>query len=120
MWEGLEDEVGLFPVRLKELIDGINQAEMPSFRELLRIYCGGSLEQICTFCGTNFTVEAVAREAEGSHMDVPIVCILPFMLPMFQCGMASCAEDFAKRLRLWDDWSLAVVAVHKKLDCIQI
>ena len=117
MWDGLEDEVGLFPIRLQELIDAISSAEMPSFKELLSIYCGGSLEQICNFCGANVTVEAVAREVEGLHMDVPIVCILPFMLPMFHCGKAGCAEEFSKKLRLWDDWSIAVVAVQKKLDC---
>ena len=54
MWDGLEDEVGLFPIRLQELIDAISSAEMPSFKELLRVYCGGSLDQICNFCGASY------------------------------------------------------------------
>ena len=117
MWEGLEEEVGLFPARLKELTDTLVSAQLPSFKELLRVYCGGSLEQNCSCCGTAVTIEAVVREVKGWQKGVPAVCLLPFMPILFCCGQPTCSEGFiSPKLKAWDDWSLAVDMTKGKLE----
>ena len=57
MWKGVEEEVGHFPARLKQLLDALtSDTDLPSFKALLRVYCGGSLEQSCTSCLTTINV----------------------------------------------------------------
>ena len=116
LWGGLEDEVGLFPTRLQELIDALTSStQLPSFKELLSIYCGGSLEQNCSFCGTTVTVEAVKREVEGWRKDVSSVCLLPFFPILFGCGGDDCAKDLARKMQVWYDWASAVGITVSKL-----
>ena len=116
LWEGLEDEVGLFPTRLQELLDALTSStQLPSFKELLSVFCGGSLEQNCTFCGTTVTVVAVAEEGKGCEKDVPTVCLLPFLPILFCCGGANCAEDLAKKIKTWYGWAAAARMTHDKL-----
>ena len=115
IWDGLEDEIGLFPTRVQELIDAVSSTQVPSFKELLRIYCGGNLEQNCTFCGITMTVVAVTREVEGWRTDVPTVCLHPFLPLLFHCGEDTCERDFSEKLNAWDDLSAAVNMLHNKL-----
>ena len=113
LWDGLEDDIGLFPTRLQELLHVLTSStQLPSFKELLGIYCGGSLEQNCSFCGTPVTVVA---EGEGWRKDVPTVCLLPFLPILFFCGGANCLGDFAKKINTWSDWATAAKMTYNKL-----
>ena len=53
-------EVSAFPGdRVKELFDVVTSAtELPSFEEVLKVHCGGSLEQICSFYANQVKIEA--------------------------------------------------------------
>ena len=116
VWEGLEEEVGLFPARLQELLDALGSStELPSFKELLSVVCGGSLEQSCTFCGTTMIVEAVEREVEGCLFGAPTVCLRPFLPVFFSCGALSCEEGILEKMNAWVDWGNAVSKTRNKL-----
>ena len=76
-WEDfIEDDVGLFPLRLKEILDAFVSNQMISFKELLQVFCGGSLVQHCSFCDATMTVEAVNGEVKGLERGVPVVVLL--------------------------------------------
>merc|ERR1719341_480407 len=62
-WSGAEKEVGVFPTRLQELIEAFyaKGQDVPSYEELVKILCGGSLIQECSFCSSTIKVEALAR-----------------------------------------------------------
>ena len=62
----LQKNVGIFPQVMEELIKAFSSTTFPSFRELLKIVCGGNLRQSCSFCFTSMTVVAVAGEVEGN------------------------------------------------------
>ena len=116
VWEGLEEEVGLFPARLQELLDALGSStELPSFKELLSVFCGGSLEQSCTFCGTTMIVKAVEGEVEGCLFGAPTVCLLPFLPVFFSCGALSCEEGISEKIQTWVDWGNAVSMTRGKL-----
>ena len=116
VWEGLEEEVGLFPARLQELLDALGSStELPSFKELLSVFCGGSLEQSCTFCGTTMIVKAVEREVEGCFEGAPTVCLRPFLPVFFFCGESSCEEGRSEKIQTWVDWGNAVSMTRGKL-----
>ena len=116
MWKGVEEEVGHFPARLKELLDALtSDTDLPSFKDLLRVYCGGSLEQSCTSCLTTINVEAVEGEAEGMKMGVPTVCLQPFLPILFSCSEQGCYNDLLERIKAWLDWASAVSMTYDKL-----
>ena len=50
LWVGIQQEMGLFPSQVAELIKALSGTELPSFKELLRIFCSGSLHQACSVC----------------------------------------------------------------------
>ena len=100
VWEGLEEEVGLFPARLQELLDALGSStELPSFKELLSVFCGGSLEQSCTFCGTTMIVKAVEREVEGCLEGAPTVFLRPFLPVFFSVVRAAVRKACQRRCR---------------------
>ena len=87
-WEdSIEDDVGLFPVRLQEMLDAFSSNQTISFKELLRVFCGGSLVisfkellqvfcggrlvQQCTFCDATITVQAVDQGVKGFSLASP-------------------------------------------------
>ena len=116
MWKGVEEEVGHFPARLKELLDALtSDTDLPSFKDLLRVYCGGSLEQSCTSCLTTINVEAVEAQAEGIKMGVPTVCLQPFLPILFSCSEQGCYNDLLERIKAWLDWASAVSMTYDKL-----
>ena len=43
LWTGLREEMGVFPVRVAELIKAFSGDKFPSFKELLKIICGGTV-----------------------------------------------------------------------------
>ena len=90
LWIGLQQDVGQFPSRVAELIKALSGDQLPSFQELLKIFCGGSLSQVCSFCSTRVDVAAVDGEVKGCFVGIPVVSILPFLPPLFNCGAKTC------------------------------
>ena len=98
----LQKDVGIFPHVMSELIKAFSGAQLPSFKVLLKIVCGGALRQACTFCHTSMTVVAVAGEVEGDNIPGspgnPAVFLWPYMPLVFTCGGINCIE---KSNALW-------------------
>ena len=57
LWLNVEQEVGLFPCRVEQLIKALSGTQFPSYQKLLEIFCGGSLLQACSACNTSMTVQ---------------------------------------------------------------
>ena len=117
VWEDfIEDDVGLFPVRVKELVDAFNCNQFTSFKELLKVFCGGSLVQHCSFCDATMTVEAVCVEVKGCEKGVPVVILLPHLTPLYCCGAPTCEEEeMTPKVKAWRKWSTAIIMTHNKL-----
>ena len=114
-WEDfIEEDVGLFSVRLKELLIVFN-SKFISFKELLKAWCGGSLVQHCSFCDTTMTVEAVYGEVKGCKRSVAAVSLRPNMTPMHCCGAPACEEEMNSKVKAWWKWRVAVSLAHNKL-----
>ena len=115
-WEDfIEDDVGLFPTRLKELLNAFYSNQNPSFKELLQVFCGGSLMQHCSFCDSTMTVEAVEFEGKGCMKGVPVVSLLPHLTPMYGCGAPTCQEEMGSKLKARGKWKTAVDLTCNKL-----
>ena len=112
----IEDDAGLSPVRLKELLQAFSSNQFISFKELLQVFCGGSLVQCCSFCDATMTVEAVYAEVKGCGKGVPAVSLLPHFPPMYGCGAPTCEEEMTSKVKAWSKWSLAVTLTRNKLD----
>ena len=97
LWIGFQQEVGPFPSRVGELIKALSGDEFPSFQELLKIFCGGSLSQACSFCSTRMDVAAVSGEVLGRYVGIPAVSIIPFLPPMFKCGAETCQVELLRK-----------------------
>ena len=97
LWIGFQQEVGPFPSRVGELIKALSGDEFPSFQELLKIFCGGSLSQACSFCSTRMDVAAVSGEVLGRCVGIPAVSIIPFLPPMFKCGAETCKVELLRK-----------------------
>jgi len=97
LWIGLQQEVGQFPSRVAELIQALSGEQLPSYQELLKIFCGGNLSQACTFCSTRKHVVAVSEEVKGCFVGFPAVSILPFLPPLFDCGAKTCKEKHVSK-----------------------
>ena len=117
LWTDATGDVdGPFLDRLEELLALVTSAaELPSFEELLKVWCGGSLEQNCTFCGTPVNIEAVFGEGRGRMYGVPTVMILPFLPTFFSCDAESCGDDLVEKGKKWMDWANAVGMTSTKL-----
>ena len=116
LWTDATGNVGPFLDRLEELLALVTSAaELPSFEELLKVWCGGSLEQNCAFCGTPVNIEAVFWEGRGCMYGVPTVTIKPFLPILFSCGAKSCEDDQVEKGKKWRDWANAVVMTSAKL-----
>ena len=73
-------EVGAFLDRVKELFDFLTSAtELPSFEELFKVHCGGSLEQIYSFCANQVKIEAVVCKGTRHLSGVVVVRVRPVL-----------------------------------------
>ena len=99
---GLEEGVGVFPARLEQIIEAFESSELPSFQELLRILCGGSATQNCTFCSSCISAVVVFDMVDDyDDLDedgVPAVVLQPYLPPTFTCGAASCNRQMQDKL----------------------
>ena len=115
LWIGLEQEVGQFPSRVAELIKALSAEQLPCFQELLRIFCGGSLRQVCSFCSTSMDVAAVSEEVKGCFVGFPAVSILPFLPPLFDCGAKTCKVKLASKLTALAQLDFGLCATRARL-----
>ena len=102
--------MGVFPVRVEELIKAFSGDKFPSFKELLKIICGGTLLQRCSFCHSSVSVVAVEGEVEGFYKTTATVALLPHMAPMFRCGESNCAAEMEDKVFEHQKWELAIAA----------
>ena len=77
-WNGLEEDCGVFTAAVDKIVDACKNG-IPSFAELLRVFCGGSLRQKCTFCRKSMTVEAICGDVKGSKFRTPEVVLRPYI-----------------------------------------
>ena len=115
LWTGLQEEIGVFPGRVAELIQAFSGDEVPSFKELLKIICGGTLVQKCSFCDASLTVTAVAAEVAGCYKSSAKVALLPHTAPIFCCGRGNCDAEMAGKIVVHEKWRLDVHATFDQL-----
>jgi len=114
-WIGIQQEMGPFPSRVAELIKALSGTGLPSFQELLKIFCGGSLLQACSVCKSYMIVAAVYGEVKGCFVQTPSVSLRPYLPPLFSCGDNTCAEEIASNTRAYYRWYNGIVATYVKL-----
>jgi len=114
-WKGIQLEVGPFPSRVAELIKALSGTNLPSFQELLKIFCGGSLLQACSVCNIKMTVVAVCGEVKGRFLHTPALALWPYMPPLFHCGATTCDEELTAKRKAFDRWSAGLAATYEKL-----
>ena len=114
----LQKDVGIFPQVMEELIKAFSSTTFPSFRELLKIVCGGNLRQSCSFCFTSMTVVAVAGEVEGNITagvpGVPTVFLWPYMPLVFNCGRVGCGLKSLGIYQAYRRFQYGVLATFSK------
>merc|ERR550519_2308807 len=115
LWIGLQQDVGQFPSSVAELIKALSGDQLPSFQELLKIFCGGSLSQACSFCSTRVDVAAVSTEVLGCYVGIPAVSILPYLPPLFDCGAQTCEVKHASKRNAFAQLFLGLGATHTRL-----
>jgi len=115
LWIGIQQEMGPFPSRVAELIKALSGTGLPSFKELLKIVCGGSLLQACSVCNSNMIVVAVFGEVEGIFEETPSVFLRPYLPPLFSCGDNRCSKEIASKRDAYDRWCNGALATHLKL-----
>ena len=117
LWQVVKREVGIFPDRLQDLIRAFCDSEdhMPPFIDLLKILCGGSLLQKCSFCNKDVTVAAIAGEANGCREGVSILLLEPHLPVLFACSATTCHEQIESQGGNWTKWVVALFATHHKL-----
>ena len=97
------------------MLDAFFSNQTISFKELLRVFCGGSLVQNCSFCDASMTVEAIRHEVKGGKKGVPTLCLLPYMAPMFCCGAPTCDVEMTSKEGGWWKWRAALCLTRNKL-----
>ena len=100
----------VFEERVHAVIKAFGQAQLPSHMELLKIYCGGSLTQTCSFCASTMKVAAAVIGDE-----VPVVAILPYLRPMFSCGSSKCSMELSSKMGAFTQWTSAIKMTFMKL-----
>jgi len=115
LWTGLHEEIGVFPGRVAELIQAFSGEEVPSFKELLQIICGGTLVQKCTFCDAIMAVTAVYGEVEGRYKSSTAVALMPYMAPAFCCGQGNCKAEMVDKIIPYQKLQIGVFATFDKL-----
>ena len=77
-WNGLEEDCSIFTTAVDKIVNACKNG-IPSFAELLRVFCGGSLRQKCTFCRKSMMVEAICGDVKGSKFRTPEVVLRPYI-----------------------------------------
>ena len=115
LWQGVDRDVGVFSSILEQIIAIFYRGpQIPPFKELLKIVCGGSLTQACTFCNSQIVVEAIAYQAKGME-DGPSVLVVPHLFRIFHCRDKSCMQQTTSQILLVARWKMAVSAARARL-----
>ena len=112
-WSGLEEDSSIFMAAVDRVVDAC-KTRIPSFEELLRKFCGGSLHQVCTFCNKRMKVVAISGDVKGSKPGTPEVLLRPHLAPLFNCGQPECDKKTQNWIDKWNKWRVALVAEHNK------
>ena len=117
LWTGLQEEIGVFPGRVAEVIQAFSGDGVPSFKELLQIICGGTLVQKCSFCDTSMAVTAVYGEVAWTSRYQPssTVALLPYMASTFCCGHGNCEAEMADKIVAYQKWKYGVFETFDEL-----
>ena len=115
VWVGFQEEIGVFPDRVAELIQAMSGDKIPPFKELLKIICGGTLLQRCSFCDTRMTVKAVQGEVEGCSISTASVALFPHMPLIFFCGNGECLEEMKAKLFIVQKWRVGITSTVNRL-----
>ena len=116
LWQGVDRDVGVFPSILEQIIAIFYRGpQIPPFKELLKIVCGSSLTQACTFCNSQIVVEAIVGQAKGTRVNVPSVSVEPHLSRIFHCGEKSCMKQTNSKILLVWKWNMAVYAARARL-----
>ena len=113
LWNGLEEDCSIFTAAVSRIVEAC-KSQIPSFPELLRKFCGGSLQQACTFCSKRMTVEAICGDVKGSKFGTPEVVLRPCTAMMFNCGSSDCDRKMQGWIDRWNKWQVAALAGHVK------
>ena len=114
LWQGLDKDVGAFPSIVEQIIAIFyRERQIPPFKELLKIVCGGSLTQACTGCNKQIVVEATMAQADGPWEGKPLVLVRPHLPRMFNCSGRSCMKQVFN-MHLFK-WMVAVGAAKSRL-----
>ena len=108
-WDKVESG-SVFSERLEAMIKAFGQSQLPSHLDLIKIYCGGSLIQTCSFCASTMKVAAAVVGVE-----VPLVAILPYLRPMFSCGASKCSMELNSKMKALIQWTSAIKMTFMKL-----
>ena len=113
IWTGLEEDSSIFMAAVDRVVDAC-KTRIPSFEELLRKFCGGSLHQVCTFCNKRMKVVAISGDVKGSKPGTPEVLLRPHLAPLFNCGQPQCDRETQNWIDRWNKWRVALVAEDNK------
>ena len=116
LWHGVEVEVGLFPDVAEQIIELFSaDCQVPPFKRLLEVVCGGRLNNECMFCNTQIVVGAISGPVHGFKCVVPSVWVSPYFPRIFYCSETSCQEQAGSKLMLSYKWRVGVTAALTKL-----
>ena len=117
LWQGVDRDVGVFPSIVEQIIAVFYRGrQIPPFKELLKIVCGGSLTQTCMTCNKPIVVAAISQQVEGWGVGVPSVQVHPHFPRKFHCMDGSCLiKRGVQGDMLLVKWKVAVGAASSRL-----
>ena len=104
-WNGLEKDCSIFSAAVTRIVEAC-KSQIPSFTELLRKFCGGKLQQACSFCSKSMTVEAICGDVKGSKFGTPEVVLRPYTAMLFNCGSSDCDRKMQGWIERWNKWQV--------------
>ena len=89
-----------FYIILRQMAEACSSTSFPSFSSLLKIFCGGSLIQNCSYCSATITIVAIAWEVKGIKVaSMPVVHFTPYLGPLFCCRKHRCCQSLSEQDR---------------------
>ena len=113
---GVDRDVGVFPSIVEQIIATFYRgSQIPPFKELLKIVCGGSLTQTCIACNNQIVVEALASQAKGTLEGVPSVSVELHLPRIFHCRDECCMQQTSSKVMLAWKWKVGISAARSRL-----
>ena len=96
---------GFIPI-MEEVLKALETKAIP-FKDVVKIICGGSLEQRCTVCNKNIMITEV-RQAQVLP-GCAVVFLNPIMTKVFRCGSMLCEKALdSHKMEPWFLWMRAM------------